>query len=250
MDKKNYFTRQAKDYAAFRPTYPEELYRFILEHLQGRSSAWDCGTGNGQVARVLAAHFDNVQATDVSQKQLDYAFRAPNIFYSLTPAEKTSFEEGTFDLITVAQAAHWFDLNQFYREVRRTARRGAVIAIWGYSHPRIDVHIDEHFLHFYHHQAGPYWDPARKLVENHYRDLPFPFEEIASPDFTIARQWEPDDLAGYLNSWSAVQKYIASNGGNPIPAFMDRLKPFWRGGEVKTVRFPVFLRLGRVSEAE
>lgn len=129
---KDFFSGHSKIYAAFRPTYPEELYQFIFKHLKHKTKAWDCATGNGQVAQYLSKHFDNVYATDMSQQQLDHAFPAPNIHYSVCKAEKTLFEDQQFDLITVGQALHWLELDSFYKEVKRTGKPGSLLAVWGY----------------------------------------------------------------------------------------------------------------------
>jgi hypothetical protein len=93
MSTKDYFSGQSKIYAAFRPTYPQELYQFIFQHLKNRSAAWDCATGNGQVARYLSEHFETVYATDISRQQIDNAFQANNIHYSVSKAEQTSFPD-------------------------------------------------------------------------------------------------------------------------------------------------------------
>src|SRR4051812_11083256 len=181
MASKDYFSDQSKIYAAFRPTYPDELYQFILSHLKHRDAAWDCATGNGQVAQHLARHIHKVYATDISQQQINHAYKADNIEYSVCKAEQTAFAKNQFDLITVAQALHWISTEEFYQEVRRTARPGALLAIWGYSLLSIDRALDLLFLDFYHRIVGPYWDEARKLVEEEYRSIPFPFQEIPAP---------------------------------------------------------------------
>jgi SAM-dependent methyltransferase len=248
MEKKDYFSQQSETYAAFRPTYPEELYAFIFRHLKDRSCAWDCATGNGQVARYLADYFHSVYATDISQQQLDHAFAAKNISYSVAPAERTRFEDNQFDLITVAQALHWFDLPSFYKEANRTAKPGGLLAVWGYGLLSVDPLIDELFLDFYNHKTGPYWDPARRLVENHYRDIPFPFETLPCPGFNISVQWTPDQFAGYLQSWSATQKYIESHGMNPVTPFMDALLDVWGKDEMKRINFPVFMKAGIIRK--
>ena len=242
---KDYFSGHSKLYATFRPTYPEALYRFILGHLQQFDSVWDCATGNGQVARVLAQHFDKVYATDISAQQVEHAFKADNIEYSVQPAEKTNFPDHSFDLVIAGQALHWFDTEKFYEEVRRTARPGAWLAVWGYAHCTITPEIDVHFLKFYNETVGPYWDAARALLENHYRDIPFPFEEVHSPEFSIQVQWTADEFAGYLTTWSAAQKFIKANGYDPVPDVMEKITPLWK--EAMTVTFPVFLRMGVVE---
>lgn len=246
MQPKDYFSQQARTYATFRPAYPEALYQFLFTHLNGNSAAWDCATGNGQVAHRLAHEFKSVYATDISQAQLDNALKGENIFYSIARAEKTGFDNEQFDLITVAQALHWFDLSSFYDEVRRTLKRGGLLAVWGYSLLTVDADIDPLFQDFYFGKVGPYWDEARKLVEDRYATLAFPFSEIACPEFSIDVAWSLDQFAGYLRSWSATQKYISVNGSDPVEKFRHVLAHVWKPEEVKAVRFPVFMRLGKI----
>jgi SAM-dependent methyltransferase len=245
MDKKDYFTNQSKAYAAFRPTYPVELYDFIFKHLQTKIRAWDCATGNGQVAQSLAKHFQEVYATDISEQQIGNAIRLSNIFYSVASAEKTSFEDQQFDLITVGQALHWFNLPAFYKEVRRTLKRDGLLAVWGYAMLSVNNVIDPIFLDFYHNKVGPYWDEARKLVENHYREIDFPFDCIPCPDFFIKVNWTAEQFTGYLSSWSATQKFIKAQGEDPVETFRKELDKLWPSGEAKLVTFPVFMKMGR-----
>src|SRR5512135_1288098 len=115
---KDLFSSQAELYARFRPTYPPELYSFILKFVRRRDHALDCATGSGQVARTLAEYFQTVYAIDISQSQLRHAAPADNIVYSVSRAESTPFQADAFDLITVAQAFHWFDAPAFWKEVQ------------------------------------------------------------------------------------------------------------------------------------
>lgn len=248
---KDLFSTQANVYAAFRPTYPKELYEFIYGNLSAKKKAWDCATGNGQVAGYLADHFKEVHATDISQQQLNNANKKENIFYSVSPAEKTNFANHDFDLITVAQALHWFDRDKFYDEVRRVAKPDSLLAIWGYALLYVEPRIDDIIMNFYKNVVGPYWDEARRLVEEEYSSLSFPFKEIQSPKFYITATWTLNHLTGYLESWSATQKYIKSTGHNPLPDVLAQLEQVWnpdnyREGDNKTIRFPVFLKLFRM----
>lgn len=245
MSKKDFFSGHAKLYATFRPTYPKELYEFIFEHVREFSTAWDCATGNGQVAQHLSQHFKKVLATDISPQQLDNAIKSDNIIYSVQPAENTDFPNQAFDLITVGQALHWFDLEKFYTEVKRVAKPDSLLAVWGYALCTVSPEIDTHFLHFYHHIVGPYWDSARKMVEEEYRTVSFPFLEIKTPTFKIQVTWTLEQFLGYLSTWSATQKYIKENGHDPLPDILEEIKPHWK--DVLTVTFPVFLKLGRVN---
>lgn len=247
MEHKDLFSGHAKLYAVFRPSYPRELYDFIYGNLQHHHAAWDCGTGNGQVARELAKHFKSVDATDISKTQLAEAIQHPNIQYQISPAEQTPFANNTFDLITVGQALHWIQLDKFYPEVKRVGKSGGLLAVWGYSILSINPAIDEILHHFYKKVVGPYWDKARRLVDEEYQTIPFPFEEIKTPRLYIKVSWDLNHLAGYLETWSATQKYITENKSNPVPPLLQKLKEHWRDdSEVKTIAFPLFLRLGRI----
>jgi SAM-dependent methyltransferase len=243
---KDRFSSHAREYAAFRPTYPGELYDFIFRHLNHFTAAWDAGTGNGQVARELARKFMSVMATDISPQQLKNAYPASNIFYSLT-GEKTPFPDDTFDLITVAQAIHWFDVSQFYTEVRRVAKRNAILAVWGYGLLSIAPEIDPRLRHFYTEVVGPYWDKERRLVDEHYSTLSFPFDELKPPAFQFSFRWTLEEFQGYLATWSSVQKYKREQGINPVESFIEEIRPSWKE-ETQTVSFPLFLRMGKIRE--
>jgi SAM-dependent methyltransferase len=245
---KDNFSKQANIYAKFRPDYPPELYDFILKNTDNRSTAWDCATGNGQAAKVLGQYFKTVYATDISQKQLDNAVKADNVFYSISPAEKTLFADHTFDLITVAQAVHWFNFEAFYEEVKRVAKPDATLAIWGYGTLRFDIEreIDKRMWDFYTQKVGSYWDFERSYIDAEYKTLPFTFKEITPPQYNMVFKWQRDELEGYLNTWSAVQNFIKKEGYNPVSEFIFEISPYWGEQERKMVRLPLFLKMGKV----
>ncbi len=247
MSKKDYFSGHAKLYASFRPTYPKALYQFIFEHVKEFDTVWDCATGNGQVAQYLAKRFNKVLATDISQQQLDNAYQAENIFYSVAAAEKTNLPDQSIDLITVAQALHWFTAEDFYTEVMRVAKPGAIIAVWGYNVLSVSYEVDKIIENFYLNTTGSYWDERRKLVDDGYQTLPFPFKGIAFPEIEMEAAWSLKHLTGYLTTWSATQKFIKVNGFDPVPAVYKTLKPYWKEGETKIIRFPLFGKIGRVQ---
>jgi ubiquinone/menaquinone biosynthesis C-methylase UbiE len=243
---KDLFSGHANLYATFRPTYPEELYQFIFQFLNAKSVAWDCGTGNGQVAKRIAEGFEQVYASDLSESQIRHAVEIPNVTYYVCPAETTPFNDESFDLITVGQALHWFNVEKFYEEVRRVAKPGALLAIWGYGNITINETLDPVIQHLYSAVVGKYWDEARRHVETGYKHIPFPFEEIPSPAFYIKQDWTLQHLVGYLESWSATQRYIKEIKENPVPAVQQVLEKNWGEEQALAVRFPVFLRLAKV----
>lgn len=244
---KDRFSQHSASYAAFRPSYPQALYDFLLANVSGRDRAWDVGCGNGQVAKDLAPFFRKVFATDISEKQVQNAVQLPNITYSVCPAEETPFPDHSFDLITVGQALHWFRLSAFFEEATRVAKPGALVAAWGYSLLSVGQPIDKEVNRFYTEVIGPYWDAERKLVDQHYQHIAFPFEEVAAPPLSFSFAWTLEQTEGYLTTWSAVQKYIAQNNVNPVVDLIEKIRPHW-GSKPRTVSFPLFLRVGRVHK--
>jgi ubiquinone/menaquinone biosynthesis C-methylase UbiE len=239
------FSGHAGLYAQFRIDYPDELYDSILKRVPNPRRAWDCATGNGQVAGALADRFEQVDATDISETQLLLAVRKPNISYQLSTAEQTPFDDHTFDLITVAQALHWFNVNAFHQEVRRVAKPNAVIAEWGYGLAQIADNLDPILLDFYRNRVGPYWDPQRKHIDAAYSTLPFPFANVEQPTFEVRRSWTLDRFLNYLRTWSAVRQYIHENEDDPVGMLGEVLVKDWGEGEREIV-FPVFSRIGTV----
>ncbi|UKT63744.1 class I SAM-dependent methyltransferase [Pedobacter mucosus] len=243
---KDNFSTQAAAYSIYRPTYPQELYDYLLSLVNDKNVAWDCATGNGQVARILAQHFNAVFATDISENQLSNALQLPNITYKVESAEKTAFENQSFDLITVAQAIHWFDFEAFYTEVKRTLKPNGLLAVMGYGIMFIDKRIDVVVHKLYEDILGKYWDPERKYIEEGYQTIPFPFNEIATPSFQIKTQWTFDQLIGYLNTWSSLQHYKKANDRNPLEYMFTEFKEAWGDDAEKAVNFPILLRVGKI----
>ena len=225
-ESKDKFSEQSKQYQQFRPHYPDILFNFLYSTIQNFDTAWDCGTGNGQVAGKLSEKFDKVFATDISENQLKEAVRKENISYVLSRAEKTEFPDNSFDLITVAQALHWFDLDNFYKEATRVAKPDAILAIWGYHLLRLSPKINQIIDNFYAETLSSYWDPERKIVDEEYKYIPFPFKEIEAPKFEIIVNWNFKQVLGYFYSWSAVQNYIKTNGSNPVDLLEKQLAVF------------------------
>lgn len=240
---KDNFSSDSDKYAQYRPHYPEAMYDYLKQLVPVKERAWDCGTGNGQVAEKLSAFFREIFATDISTQQLMNAFPKPNIRYSKQRAEKTNFPDSFFDLVTVAQAIHWFDFGQFYQEVRRTLKPGGYIAVIGYGLFRSNEATNRVIDHFYNDIIGPYWDSERKYLDEAYQSIPFPFEEFETPDFSNDMNWSLERLLGYLNTWSAVKHYIKEKGENPVDLIEEDLQESFGGrGEVN---FPILFRLGK-----
>jgi SAM-dependent methyltransferase len=243
---KDNFSKQSDQYARFRPLYPADLFDFLLQLLVEKQMAWDCGTGNGQVALALAPYFHQVLATDISAAQLEKAPSAENIRYAVAPAEACPAPEACCNLVVAGQAAHWFHLDEFYREVRRVSLPGGILALFGYGLLQTDAPVQALLEDFYTRETGPFWDAERRHVDARYQSFPFPFEEIEAPPLWMEYAWTPAHFLGYLSTWSAVQHYIRKKGQDPVAAYAGRFLAIWPENDIKMVRFPLFMRVGRV----
>ena len=241
---KDHFSKQAADYAKFRPRYPHEMFEYLGSLAPSRKLAWDCGTGNGQAAVGLASVFDRVVATDASEKQISNAQAHERVEYRVARAEESALESASIDLIMVAQALHWFDLDRFYDEVRRVLKKNSVLAASAYNLLHIEPAIDEVINRYYYEVVGPFWPPERVLIEK-FEELPLPFSEIQAPSFEMIGQWNLEHLVGYLRSWSATQRFIAANKRDPLEAIADDLRAAWGDpGQMRKVVWPLILRVG------
>ncbi len=248
MNFKDYFSKQASEYTRYRPHYPGPLFQYLAELTIEHQLAWDCATGSGQAALGLTPYFDEIIATDASEKQITNAILHSKITYLVSPAERTEIDSNAIDLIVVAQALHWFDLDKFYGEVKRVLKAGGVIAAWSYGLLRISPPVDELIDKFYVDVVGPFWPPERKLVDDGYRSIPFPFQEFTSPAFSMEANWSLDHLLGYIGTWSSIQKFKEQNKANPLKGFARDLKQVWgRLEDEKRVRWPINMRVGKMQ---
>jgi ubiquinone/menaquinone biosynthesis C-methylase UbiE len=244
----DHFSGVAADYARFRPHYPPELFDYLSAQAPAQRLAWDCGTGSGQAALELARRFERVYATDASAEQLAHAFPHPKIEYRAEPAEQPSLPDHSVDLITVAVAVHWFDFERFYAAVRRVAAPGGVLAVWTYHLPLVSPAVDRLLFQYYTVVLEGFWPERIRYLDERYSTLPFPFEELPAPGLHMQAHWDLSQLAGFMDSWSATQRYRAERGRHPLGEIWSGLEQAWGDPDRRrTVRFPLFLRAGRVG---
>jgi SAM-dependent methyltransferase len=243
---KDYFSA-ATGYATYRPSYPIELVDELAKISPGHELALDCGCGTGQLSALLAERFEEVVATDASAAQIEKAQPCNGVTYRTALAEDSGLADASVDLITVAQAAHWLDLEKFYDEVRRVARPDAAIALITYGLLNVEGSVDRIVQRFYCETVGPYWPAERCIVEEGYRSLPFPFRETRLPEISMEASWRLKDLVGYVNTWSAVNAAKTALGLNPVEQFDEELRAEWGDEEQRRrVTWPLSLRVGNV----
>jgi SAM-dependent methyltransferase len=238
---KDHFSDNSAYYGRYRPHYPRELFRYLASVSPGNDIAWDCACGTGQAALGLSEFFTKVAATDASGNQIAKAVPCPRITYAVSPAESSSFADAALDLITVAQALHWFEAEAFFREANRVLKANGILAVWTYNLLRINDEIDRVLEKLYSETLGPYWPQERKMVENSYRGMAFPFSPVIPPAFSMREEWSLHHLLGYLTTWSATQKYRKSNSDpKELSAIFADITARWGNPEGrKTVIWPL-----------
>jgi SAM-dependent methyltransferase len=244
----DHFGSVSASYAKFRPTYPSALFDWLVSVVPAHDAVWDCACGSGQASVDLAARFTRVVATDASAAQIEAATPHARVEYRVAPAEKSGLPEASVNLVTVAQALHWFGIDAFFAEVRRVTKRGGALAAWTYGVPQLEnARATSLVQQFYSVTVGPCWPPERAIVEAGYGSLRFPFAEIVPPAFAMTAEWPLAQLLGYLASWSATARYVAVHGKNPVREFAEELAPIWGDAErALTVTWPLTCRAGRV----
>jgi ubiquinone/menaquinone biosynthesis C-methylase UbiE len=240
------FSDKSDLYALARPKYPQALYDFLSSCIAEKNRVWDCATGNGQAAIALAEIFNEVQATDLSEQQIAHAALNENIIYSVQSAEHTNFPDNYFDLITVAQAIHWFDFEKFWPETLRVLKQGGVFAAWGYDWFKVSSPIDAAITESIMRVIELYWAKQNQLVWNAYKDIDFPFEKITTPPIAMTQRWNLAQVLNYIHSWSATRRCMQEQGMAFFDSAVKKIEAAWGDAhEIKEVSMNFHLYAGR-----
>lgn len=204
--------------------------------------------------------------TDVSAMQLECAPKLPNVKYIETPrilsvsdVEQKIAPESSIDLITIAQAMHWFDLPKFYEVVRWGLKKpNGIIAAWCYTTPQVNDEVDAVFWPFYKSFSGPGWEETTKVVDDKYQSIHFPFEPVdglkdTGPfEFKAEKVMSLEEYFAYIRSWSAYNAAKEKGVEMLTDEAVERFKYAWMndGKSDKVVKFPIYLRMGRIGDSE
>lgn len=244
---RNWFDQDGKDYARFRPQYPHQLATFLTSIAPNNQVAVDIGCGNGQLTQILAPYFNRVVGFDPSADQIANTIPNKRITYQCAPAEQLPLADTSASLITAAQAAHWFDLPAFYKEVRRICIPEAILALISYGVLKLEAGLNDRFQSFYWEEIGPYWPPERKLVDTGYATIDFPFEQLVSPSFEINLEWQLPQFLGYLKTWSAVRSAREAGKEELLMEFANDISKIWGDPyQRRAISWPINMRIGRL----
>jgi SAM-dependent methyltransferase len=168
-----------------------------------------------------------VVATDASRGQLESRRSGWNLRYALARAERAPLADGAADLVTVAQALHWFDLPAFFTEARRVLRPGGLLAAWCFFLPEVNPVVDAAVSRLYHEVFDGYMPPQVGLVIDRYRTVSPPFGEVARTEVDMVERWDLDRFARYLGTWAAVAYCREQTGREPIVEIKPELARGW-----------------------
>jgi SAM-dependent methyltransferase len=245
---KDHFSSHASAYSTYRPGYPAALAGWLAGEAPNRSLAVDVGCGSGQLSTLLAEHFVQVAGLDPSAEQIANAQPHPKVDYRVAPAEQTGIASRSADLLTAAQAAHWFDLTAFFAEARRILKPGGLLALVTYAGMKPDGEVTEIVEAFRTHELAPYWPPERAMVDNDYRDIRLPLAPVEAPPMLLSVQWSLDAVIGYVDTWSAVRAMEKAIGRGPFEEMVARLREAWGPPEdAKMLRWPLTVVAGRAE---
>ena len=248
MKFRDHFSGVATGYAAFRPQYPTALFDWLATISQRHDVVWDCACGSGQASRTLAPHFDRIIATDASHVQVAAATAIEKTHFVVARSEQAPLAEDSVDLVTVAQALHWFVGEAFFQEVRRVVRPGGVFAAWTYGMPHVGSQTIEKAVHdFIDGPLGSYWPPEIRLVLDGYASIDLPFEELEAPDFELRVEWKLARFLGFVRTWSAVGRFYEEHGEDPVPRLAAEVEDLWGNEEdCQPISWRLALRAARV----
>lgn len=242
----DHFSGHAAAYADARPDYPQDLFAWLAAQSHGHQLAWDAGCGNGQASVALAEYFDSVYASDPSEAQIASAEANARVRYVVEAAEACGLPDGCADLVTVAQAYHWFDTVRFCAQARRVLKPNGLIAVWSYAQSEVGPEVDRIFNELHDVRLAQDWPAGRDHVINRYRDLPFDFDRVATPAFEMRSDWSLQQYLAYLRSWSASQRQLARTGRDAVEEISGAMHEAWGDpGIARSVRWPLLVLAGR-----
>ncbi|KAH3672064.1 hypothetical protein WICMUC_004465 [Wickerhamomyces mucosus] len=227
------------NYQDKRPGYPPSLFKAISDYHKGdRKVALDVGSGPGTASFPLLEYFDKVIATDPSDIMIKPGIEAitPDLkdrisFHVSSGEEFKNIEDGSVDLITCAEALHWINHENFFKEASRVLKPNGTIAFWGYIEPIFIDHpksndIYEKYVFEDDRYMGPLWKPGKHYLRYFFNDVKIPAEEFKDVEkhdyypgktqkktayFLGDENYSMKKFADYLSSWSAVHDWKRAN---------------------------------------
>lgn len=235
------FTQVADVYQQFRPGYPGALYETLAQLVPPvpESCVLDVGCGTGNVTRELSKIYNSVYGVDPSEGMLEQARRVP--VESINPiswtegfSESLPFEAHFFDLITVAQAFHWFDADRFLKESKRVLKPGGLIAIFAEGPApgmvyRSNIHkIIRNFKAGDGNTSGRSNNRPRQRPDELLQSHGFSKVQKIVIEYDLA--WEIDRFVGFMNSMSMMADFGADERAELNDMFELKLREL-TGGE-------------------
>ncbi|SBS31260.1 Ubiquinone/menaquinone biosynthesis C-methyltransferase UbiE [Marinomonas spartinae] len=240
--------RSSGIYSRSRPTYPAELYYWLSQQVKATDVVWDSACGTGQAAIDLAAYFNRVEASDISESQIAEATPHRKVNYQVFPSEKTHYPDNYFDAICVGHALHWFHLEAFWQEVKRVMKPGGLFVCWGYNWLRVGEQEDEVIAQHVLPHLTSYWPQESRLLWDQYKDIRFPYEPIETPSFDLQCNWTMSQTMDFMRTWTASQLRIQDKGDDFLVEANQILSTVWQNPtQKKRITLPFFVKAGKIK---
>lgn len=218
-----YNADQGKHYAQARPDYHPSVYEYIVAQHKATGGQFDTlvdlGSGPGNVARALAPHFTHafgvdpapgmvatareLGGTSASGEAIQYGQGSANDFGT---TGDVVLPDGTVDLVSAGNAAHWFDMQRFWQRAAAVLKPGGSVVIWTTGDLRVHPDspaaeaVQEAMDTFQTRDLEPYMNEGNRVVRNKYLDLllpwtvpepvtAFPEAEFTRRDWTISERF-------------------------------------------------------------
>ena len=250
VENHNIFNDKSDLYERARPHYPLELFEYLASLCPTKQLAWDSACGNGQAAMGLANAFKRVVATDISERQIENAKPHPKIQYAISSSENIDLEDDSCDLVCVAQALHWFDLDLFWPEAQRVLKPNGIFSAFGYTWPSVSKEIDEVVRLTFMDVIEPYWAENNRLLWDHYRQIDFPFKKIEPPEFLMTIEWNLIEYSSFLKTFSATRRCIDELGESFFLRSFEAVHGVWGNPDTKkTVVLDFVVYVGQKTTA-
>jgi SAM-dependent methyltransferase len=242
-DASSSFGEAAKNYASFRPSYPQQVFDFLTAHARGSLRAVDLGAGSGQATQALAKLFEHVTAVERDARLAGEARLPVNAEIEIVAAEAADFETGSIDAVISATAFHWMDQPVICRSVANWLKPGGVFFPFAFDAFQVEGPTSE----FYEAEFAK-WASFRdcRLVECY--DYKSALEESGVfakviPYAQNVRHELPSDVAaGVISTFSFVRAYARAYDGD---GYHSKLKEtIMRFGETLVFTVPIVGALG------
>jgi SAM-dependent methyltransferase len=214
LDSRERFSATVDNYRRYRPSYPDALFEWVFRAaaLAAPARVADLGCGTGISTRLLAERGHDVVGIDPNEEMLEQArAEGGGARYQRGEANAMGLEDASVDLVTVAQAYHWFEIEPSLRELRRVLRPGgACVAFWNLRGEGGFMRDYDALLRAHSSEYGVLLKPLQTIAALEARPE---LRDVRKAEFVNAQMLDRDGLFGRAYSSSYVVHGLSDREG-------------------------------------